>query len=450
MKYQSVNPYSGLLLKTYEEDSHPDLALSQHAFEQWRKLTVAERATQMTRLAKVIDSNKEIYARLITTEMGKPYREALYEVNKVLTAFEYYIAHAPAMLQPQAVTTTASISYIAYEPLGIIFSIMPWNFPFWQVFRFAVPALLAGNVTILKHAPNVPQCAAAIEAAFDEAGMLKGIFRNLFLNNEDAAQLIADDNIAGVTFTGSDATGSLIAAMAGKAIKKCVVELGGNDAFIVLDDADIDLAVAGAIKSRSINSGQSCNAAKRFIITEAVYDTFLKKLILAVQALQVGDPMNDATQISVLARHDLALKVRKQITDTIAEGAIPYYHSFQATDDSNYVTPVVLADVKPTMTAFNEEVFGPVWSVIKATSVEQAIQLANQSQFGLGASIWTADVKAIEQWIPALQTGNVFINDIVKSDARLPFGGVKRSGFGRELAEVGLKEFVNIKTVFIH
>ena len=280
--------------------------------------------------------------------------------------------------------------------------------------------------------------------------MTDGIFSQYFLTNDDTARLIADSRIAGVSFTGSDATGAVIAGLAGQHIKKSVIELGGNDAFIVLDDADIDLAIAGAIKSRSINSGQSCNAAKRFIVTEAAYETFAAKLTAQVHTLIVGDPMAEATQIGPLARRDLAIKVRKQIADTITQGAVAYRHPFTETDDSNFVSPIVLTGVKPGMTAFDEEIFGPVWSVIRAVSAHEAVKLANQSQYGLGASIWTADMTIAKTMISELETGNVFINEIVKSDARLPFGGIKRSGFGRELSAFGLREFVNIKTVFIH
>ena len=450
MQYQSINPYTGQVIKDFDLDPFPDLSLSQTAFDKWRKMPIHERGAHMKKLAAVIEKNKEHYATLITTEMGKPYKESLYEIAKVLTAFDYYIANAERILQNEMVSTNASKSYISFEPLGIIFSVMPWNFPFWQVFRFAVPSLMAGNVTILKHAPSVSMCAAAIEEAFREAGMPENIFRKYYLNNEDAALLIADPLIAGVSFTGSDGTGSIIAGLAGKHIKKSVIELGGNDAFIVMNDADLDMAVAGAIKSRSINSGQSCNAAKRFVVMEEVYDTFTKKLTEQVHALKVGDPMKDETQTGPLARRDLAHKVRKQIADTIAQGAKAYQHERVEKEDSNFVSPVVLADVKPGMVAFEEEVFGPVWSVIRAKDITHAISLANQSQYGLGSSIWTADVSAVEQFIPDLQAGNVFINDIVKSDSKLPFGGIKRSGFGRELSEFGLREFINIKTVFIH
>jgi succinate-semialdehyde dehydrogenase/glutarate-semialdehyde dehydrogenase len=450
MKYQSINPYSGELIKEFDLDSFPDLTPSLAAFDYWRRLTVAERGVQLAKLAAVLNARKEEYARIITTEMGKPYRESLYEIAKVLTAFDYYIANAPAMLQHELVLTAASKSYISFEPLGIIFSIMPWNFPFWQVFRFAVPSLMAGNVTILKHAPSVSLCAQAIEDAFREAGIMDSVFRKYHLTKEDAAALIANPHIAGISFTGSDGTGSILASLAGKYIKKSVIELGGNDAFIVLDDADIDMAVAGAVKSRSINSGQSCNAAKRFIVTEKYYNSFRDKLVKEISALKVGDPMNEDTQIGPLARLDLAHKVRKQIADTLAAGAIPHYHPFVPNADSNFVAPVVLENVKPGMVAFEEEIFGPTWSLIKAANVDDAIRLANQSQYGLGASIWTGDAAAVEKLIPEIQAGNVFINDIVKSDAKLPFGGVKRSGYGRELSEFGLREFVNVKTVFIH
>ena len=443
MKYQSINPYSGEMIKEFAFDKIPDLNNAQKSFEQWRKLTIEERGQQLQKLAKVIANRKEEYARIITAEMGKPYRESLYEIAKVLTAFDYYIANAPMLLKAEMVSTAASKSYISFEPLGIIFSVMPWNFPFWQVFRFAVPSLMAGNVTILKHAPSVSLCAEAIEQAFHEAGIMDGVFTKVYLSNEDAATMIASPQIVGVSFTGSDGTGSVIASLAGKYIKKSVIELGGNDAFIVLDGADIDMAVAGAIKSRSINSGQSCNAAKRFIVTEKKFDAFRDKLIEEVASLKVGDPMKEETQIGPLARRDLAEKVTAQISDTIAAGATAHFNPFKAPVGSNFIAPVVLENVKPGMRAFEEEIFGPIWSLIKAKDVNDAIQLANQSQFGLGASIWTDDVAAAELLVPELQTGNIFINEIVKSDAKLPFGGVKRSGFGRELSEFGLKEFVN-------
>ncbi len=450
MKYATVNPVNNQLVKEFDLDDFPDLSVSQEAFKIWRNLSVEERGTQLRKVAVLLEKNKKHYAELITLEMGKPLREAEYELSKTLTAFDYYIENAPKFLQNENVKSNASKSYISFEPLGIIFSIMPWNFPFWQVFRFAVPTLISGNVTVLKHAPNVPQCALAIQKLFDEAGVPKNIFKNYFLSNEDAGKVIADSRIHGISFTGSDATGSILAAQAGKHIKKCVMELGGNDAFIVLEDADLDLAIAGAIKSRSINSGQSCNGAKRFIVVDKVAEAFTARLIEAVAELKVGNPLDESTNVGPLARRDLMEKVEKQIADSVKQGAIAYYGSELPDNEGNFVSPVVLTHVQPGVTSFEEEIFAPVWSVITVKNVNEAIATANNSAYGLGASVWTNDKEKAETLAAELEAGNVFINDIVKSDARLPFGGVKRSGFGRELSEYGLKEFVNIKTIYIN
>ncbi len=450
MKYATINPLNNITILEFEYDTFPDLDISVNAFNLWRKLTVEERGIHMKRVAAIIEKNKKEYAKLITLEMGKTTSEAEYEINKVLTGFDYYIKNSPRFLQDEAVQTNASKSYIRFDPMGIIFSIMPWNFPFWQVFRFAIPTLMAGNVSILKHSPNVPQCARAIADIFNQAGLPDGVFSNYFLSNEDAGKLIADPRIAGISFTGSDTTGSILAAQAGKNIKKCVMELGGNDAFIVLEDADLDFAINGAVKSRSINSGQSCNAAKRFIVVEPVAESFTQKLVAAVKKLKTGDPTDEGTQIGPLARKDLAEKVKQQIADSIAAGAVPHYGCEAPAGNGNFVSPVVLTGVKPGVRAFEEEIFGPVWSVIVVKDIEEAIIMANNSVYGLGASIWTADKTNAEKFVSELETGNVFINDIVKSDARIPFGGVKRSGFGRELSEHGLLEFVNIKTVYIN
>jgi succinate-semialdehyde dehydrogenase / glutarate-semialdehyde dehydrogenase len=450
MTYRSINPYTGHLLHEYTDDPLPDLRPIIAAYQAWKGLSIAERSAHLARLSTRLNIHQSDLAYLITSEMGKPYRESLYEINKCLTAFDYYIHHAETILAPQVIATAATESYVSHEPLGIIVSVMPWNFPFWQVFRFAIPALMAGNVTILKHSPNVPQCAQAIAQCFVDAGLPIGVFTNLRLSNEDTAALIAHPAVAGVSFTGSDATGSIIASLAGKHIKKSVVELGGNDPFIVLDDANVELAVAGAIKSRSINSGQSCNAAKRFIVTEAIYDRFVPQLIAAVAALVVGDPMDDATQIGPIARLDLADKVRSQIQATIDAGAIAHYHPHKpAIEPNNIVYPIVLEGVVAGMEAFEQEVFGAVWSIVKAKDTAHAISLANQSIYGLGASIWTADTAAARPMLSQLEAGNVFLNDIVKSDARMPFGGIKRSGYGRELSALGMLEFVNYKTCYI-
>jgi succinate-semialdehyde dehydrogenase/glutarate-semialdehyde dehydrogenase len=428
----------------------PDISGSAAAFDVWRRLTLEERCAYMKRVAELLEWNKKKFASVITLEMGKTLNEAKYELNKTVSTFDYYIKNAHRFLQPVQVPTQASKSYVVFEPVGIIFSVMPWNFPFWQVFRFAIPTLIAGNVTILKHAPNVPQCALLIAELFKEAGFPDGVFKNYFLTNDDAAKIIADPRVRGVSFTGSDATGSIIAAQAGKHIKKCVMELGGNDAFIVLGDADIDFTVSGAVKSRSINSGQSCNAAKRFIVVKEVAEEFTHKLIAAVKQLKYGDPSHQQTQVGPLARKDLAEKVERQVADTIAHGAVAHAAGVVPNSEGNFVAPVVLTGVKKGMRAYEEEIFGPVWSVIVVKDQDEAIAVANDSAYGLGASVWTRDQASAEKLVPELQTGNVFINEIVKSDPRIPFGGVKNSGFGRELSDYGLKEFVNIKTVYIH
>jgi succinate-semialdehyde dehydrogenase/glutarate-semialdehyde dehydrogenase len=449
MKYESINPATLQVLKTFEFSPFPDLSVSKKALRHWSKLTVAQRNEQLQKFATLLKNKKDELARLITLEMGKLLRESEHEIEKSLTLFEYYATYAEKFLQPVYVSTNARESYYHFEPLGIIFCIMPWNFPFWQVLRFAVPALYAGNVIILKHAPSVPQCALSLEQLFSEAGFMEGIFSSYFLSNDDAARLIAHPDIAAISFTGSDTTGSLLGELAGRHVKKAVMELGGNDAFIVLKDADIDTAVSGALKSRTINAGQACNGAKRFIVVKEVAEVFTNKLIQAVNTLNVGNPMEANTQIAPLARKDLQQKVLRQIEKSVSQGAIAHISPQPLPPVGNYVAPTVLTQVKPGITAFEEEIFGPVFSVVEAEDETHAIDLANLSQYGLAASIWTTNIAHAKTLIAELQTGNVFINDIVKSDVRLPFGGVKRSGFGRELSEAGLKEFVNIKTVFI-
>ncbi len=449
MKYATINPFNNETVKEFDFHHYPDISQSVTAFDLWSALSIAERSEQLKLVASQIEKRKAEFALLITLEMGKPIREAEYEINKTITAFDYYTQNAETFLTPQIIASNASKSYVRFDPLGVIFSIMPWNFPFWQVFRFAVPSLMAGNVTILKHAPSVPQCALAIEKLFKDADIIPNVFCNYFLNNSDAARLIADPRITGLSFTGSDTTGSYLAGLAGTHIKKCVMELGGNDAFIVLEDANVNEAVAGAIKSRSINSGQSCNGGKRFIVHKSVADDFTQKLIAQVRQLVVGNPLLPETSVGPLARKDLALKAKQQIADSIFQGAVAHYGQAAPIAEGNFITPVVLTNVTENTTAFNQEIFAPVWSIIEVESTEQAVRVANQSDYGLAASVWTKNQTLAENMACRLQTGNVFINDIVKSDARLPFGGIKRSGFGRELSEYGLKEFVNVKTVYI-
>lgn len=450
MQYESRNPATGELLQTFELDSFPDISVSENAFQNWRKLSVQARNERLQGLASLIAERKNHLAKLMTLEMGKPLIEASHEIEKSLTLFDYYGKNAEKFLSTKTVETPIGKAFYTYEPLGIIFCIMPWNFPFWQVLRFSIPALYAGNVVILKHAPSVPQCAQAIGELFRDAGFENGIFKNYFLSNEDAAALIAHSKVAGLSFTGSDSTGSILAAQAGKSIKKVVMELGGNDAFIVLKDADISATVAGAIKSRSINAGQACNGAKRFIVVKEKVEEFTQALIQAVHQLKVGNPLEASTQIGPLARKDLQQKVLYQIEKSVEAGAVAHVSPQPLPQGGNYVLPTVLTHVKSGITAFEEEVFGPVFSVIEAENEQEAIVLANESKYGLAASIWTKDVEHAATLVPQIEAGNVFVNHIVRSDVHLPFGGIKRSGFGRELSEVGIREFTNIKTVFIN
>ena len=446
--YQSINPFSQEKLAIFDFDEIPNMDNLAECQQWWANQSIQIRINSLKRVAARMEETKSDLALLISKEMGKPVFESLYEIDKTLSTFDYYFEHAEEFLKDIFVSTNATESFVTFQPLGILLSVMPWNFPIWQVFRFAIPSLLSGNTTILKHSPNVPQCALAIQSLFDIDEMPKGLMTNVFLSNEMVAELIAHDLIAGVSFTGSERTGSLIASLAGKYIKKSVIELGGNDAFVVFDDADLDLVIQAAVKSRSINAGQACNGAKRFIVHENLCAEFIDRMKAQLSALVVGDPLDDKTQIGPLARPDLKEKVLRQINDTVKQGAkVDLQLSFD--HQGNFVMPTLLSGVLPGMCAFEEEIFGPVWSVTIAKSNENAIVLANKSQYGLAASVWTSDVKTAKLFIPKLNTGNVFINSIVKSDARLPFGGVKKSGYGRELSDFGLKEFVNIKSVFI-
>ncbi|MCC7232714.1 MAG: NAD-dependent succinate-semialdehyde dehydrogenase [Bacteroidia bacterium] len=449
MNYRSVNPFTGEQYFTREFESSPGPGKSHLAFKAWREESVKTRITLFGNLAKKMEAELDHLSQLITREMGKPLQESTSEIQKCVSVIRYYINFGKNFLDPEPVKTTAGESFVAFEPLGVLLAIMPWNFPFWQVFRCAVPAILAGNVVLLKHAPNVPGCAEAMERLFAEAGFPPFVFKNTFLSNDQAATIIADPIIAGISFTGSDTTGAHIAGMAGSAIKKVVMELGGNDPFVVLDDADLQKAVDAAIVSRKINGGQACNGAKRFIVTPHICDRFTTMLFAAIRLLRVGNPLDPVTDIGPLARPDLADKVRHQVADTIAQGAVPHRGMEPPRSNTNFVQPVLLTNVLPGMRAFEEEVFGPVWPVIQARDEHHAIELANQSRFGLGASLWTKDKSKQKLLIPKIESGNVFVNDYVRSDPYLPFGGIKRSGYGRELSKWGIHEFLNIKTVYI-
>lgn len=420
---------------------------AQEAYGYWKATPLASRIEQIQELRETLRRNRLHYATLITQEMGKPIVQALAEVDKCGLLCEYYAAHASAFLQPKQVATDAYESFVTYEPLGVILGVMPWNFPFWQVFRFAIPTILAGNVVMVKHASNVPFSAESIESLFLESDFPVGVYQNLHLSSDKVADIIAHPEIKAVSLTGSEAAGSAVAAQAGKYLKKSLLELGGSNAFIVCKDADLDKAVATAVNARMQNNGQSCIAAKRFLIQETIFDAFTEKYKAAVSALICGDPMNTATQIGPLARLDLAEELEKQVRQSVAMGAKVILGGNRK--DAFY-EPTILTNVTPEMPVFKEETFGPVAALLSFTTLNEAIALSNQSDFGLGVSIFTQDIHGIKNRISEFHEGAVFINEMVKSDPRLPFGGIKKSGYGRELSEEGLKEFVNIKTVVIN
>jgi succinate-semialdehyde dehydrogenase/glutarate-semialdehyde dehydrogenase len=385
----------------------------------------------------------------MTAEMGKPIVEAEAEVEKCAWSATWIADNAARLLADEPIESTGTKSYVRYQPLGVILAVMPWNFPFWQAFRAGLPALAAGNVMLLKHASNVPQCALAIEDVFREAGVPKGVFQTLLIGPGPVAGIIADRRVAGVTLTGSEAAGELVASAAGKALKKSVLELGGSDPFIVLEDADVKTAATVACRARNQNNGQSCIAAKRFIVAEPVADEFEELFSKAVAALKVGDPTDRANQVGPLARPDLVDDLERQVKESISKGAKVLAGGKRLNNGGNFFEPTVLAGVKPGMPVYNEETFGPVAAVIRVRDAEEALRVANDTDFGLGSSIWTKDVERGQMLAERVEAGLVFINGMVASDARLPFGGVKRSGYGRELSEHGIKEFTNIQTVWV-
>ncbi|HVC30464.1 MAG TPA: NAD-dependent succinate-semialdehyde dehydrogenase [Steroidobacteraceae bacterium] len=451
---QSINPATEELLGTFAEATPEEVeaALTQTdaAFRSWRFSSFAERSAAMQRGAAHLRAKRDRFAALMTAEMGKPILEAEAEVEKCAWACDYFAEHAAALLADEPIETSARWSYVAFEPLGAVLAIMPWNFPFWQVFRFAAPALMAGNAAILKHAPNVPQCELAIEEVFREAGFPPGIFRNLRLPIGLVPSVIEDGRVCAVTLTGSVGAGSQVAAVAGRAIKKSVMELGGSDPFIVLPDADLELAAQSAARARNQNSGQSCIAAKRMIVVDEIAGAFEQRFVEAVSALRMGDPMQRETNVGPLARRDLRDNLARQVERSVQQGARVVLGGQQPEGRGYYYTPTILDRVTPEMPAFREETFGPLAAVIYAKDPEHAITLANDSAYGLGASLWTRDLDLARRLAPKLEAGSVFVNGIVASDPRLPFGGIKRSGYGRELSTFGLREFVNIKTLVLN
>lgn len=424
------------------------LAAADKAFPGWSRLGVARRGEALRKVAATLRARKDAVASVMTAEMGKLRREALTEIEKSAAACEYYAEHAARYLEDSAVRTEAKRSFVSYEPIGAVLAIMPWNFPVWQVFRFLAPCLMAGNVALLKHATNVPQCADVLKAVLDEAGVPAGVFGVLHIDNEQAAGVIGDPRVKAVSLTGSERAGRSVAATAGKHLKKCVLELGGSDPFVVLADADLDKAVPAAVQSRFGNAGQTCIAAKRFIVVEAIADEFVRRFTEASAKLAVGDPNDEATGLAPMARADLRDELHKQVQASLAKGAKALLGCEPGAGETHYPASI-LDQVVPGMPAYDQELFGPVASILRVKDEAEAIALANDTAFGLGASVWTQDRDRGEAVARKLVAGACFVNAIVRSDVRLPFGGTKASGFGRELAEHGIHEFTNIKTVYV-
>lgn len=453
MVFTSVCPSTGKVLRTFEpySDARVEriLAQARKYAGHWREQPIARRAQLVGRVGAELRRQRDALARLIVREMGKPIGQARAEIEKCAWVCEYYAEHGPRFLAPEEVSTEANRSYVRFDPLGVILAIMPWNFPFWQVFRFAAGAVVAGNTVVLKHAANVTLCALAIQALWRRAGAENGLFQVVLVENERVGRLISDPRVAAVTLTGSERAGQAVASLAGQHVKKCVLELGGADAFLVLADAAIDSAAKAAAEARTINSGQSCIAAKRIIVERAVYREFLPAFVAAMEACKVGDPFDADTRIGPLARADLVATLHRQVEESVRLGAKVELGGKPLDRPGFFYPPTVLTGVRPGMPAFDEEVFGPVAAVIVARDADHAVHLANASRYGLGAAIWSRNRKRAEALAARLDVGAVHINDVVHSDPRLPFGGVKHSGYGRELGVYGIREFTNIKSVVV-
>jgi succinate-semialdehyde dehydrogenase/glutarate-semialdehyde dehydrogenase len=449
----TVNPATGDCLVTFEPLTETQLddklARAAEAFRTYRRTTFAERAEWMRRAAEILEAEKDAFARIMTLEMGKPLEAARQEAAKCATACRYYVENAERLLADEAVDMGGPKSFIRYQPIGPVLAVMPWNFPFWQVFRFLAPALMAGNVGLLKHASNVPQCALAIEDIVERAGFPADVFQNLLIGATMVRSVIEDPRIKAVTLTGSEPAGRQVAAQAGRQIKKCVLELGGSDPFIVMPSADLDAAVRTAVQARVINNGQSCIAAKRFIVDEGIAPEFERRFVEAMAQLVVGDPMKETTQVGPLATPVILHDLEEQVRRSVAAGARVLTGGQRIERPGNYYAPTVLVDAPEDSPAYREELFGPVAVVMRVRGVDGAIRVANDTSFGLGASAWTRDAGEQDRFIEQIEAGMVFINGMVASDARLPFGGIKASGYGRELSAWGIREFVNVKSVVV-
>jgi succinate-semialdehyde dehydrogenase/glutarate-semialdehyde dehydrogenase len=448
---QTVNPTTGEVVKTFsaltEREIEEKIENAHRASLSWRLAPLEERVGVLRRAAELLDSRKQDYGRLMTLEMGKTLKSAVEEAAKCATGCRFYADHAAEILADEKIDIKGERGYVSFQPIGVVLAVMPWNFPFWQVVRFAAPAIAAGNVGLLKHASNVPQCALALEQLFTEAGAPSGVFQTLLIGSDPIANILADDRVAAATLTGSEGAGSSVAAAAGKAIKKTVLELGGSDPFIVMPSADLDAAVTTAVTARTINNGQSCIAAKRFIVADSIFDEFTKRFVEKTRALVVGDPMDEKTQIGPLATKQIRDDLDDQVKRSIQAGARVLTGGKPRDGRGWFYEPTVLGDVTPDSPAFREETFGPLAVVVRARDIDHAIELGNDTRFGLGSAAWTRDESEIERFARDLAAGQVFINGMVASDPRFPFGGVKKSGYGRELSGFGLREFVNIKTV---
>ena len=452
MKIRSINPYTEEIMAEFDlltwEETTQKIKRSRESFSSWRETEIKDRVRLLKNLAAILRNNKRKYAETITKEMGMIIRSSTASVEKCAWLCDYYAEHAEKFLADEHIETPNIKSYVSFEPLGIVFEIMPWNFPFWQVFRQAVPSITAGNVTVLKHASNVPQCALAIEEIFSEAGYPDGVFTTLLADSQIAMRIIDEDLIDAVSLTGSNAAGEKVGELAGKRIKPMVLELGGSDPFIVLEDAGIDSAVKAAVFSRTLNSGQSCIAAKRFIVMESVVEEFSKKFSNAMAELKTGDPMDENTDIAPLARPEFVEELSLQLEDAISKGGKVQYGN-KIPEKGFFFRACSVTNTTEDMDIIKNEVFGPIAPIITVTNDDEALRIANNTEYGLGATVFSENIKRAEKLAKKIQTGTVAINDFVKSDPRLPFGGTKKSGIGRELSEIGIKEFVNKKTIVV-
>lgn len=447
----SYNPYNNVELQTYKNHTKQEVSdlidKADKRFYSWRETSYSERKKLMLAAAAELKKNTREYAEMMSLEMGKPISQAIGEVEKCAWVCEFYAENAEKQLQDEVVQTDAFKSYVSYEPLGIVLAVMPWNYPFWQVFRFAAPALMAGNIGLLKHASNVFGSALNIEKVFKRAGFPENCFTTLLIGSKDVKEVLENEKVKAVTLTGSGPAGASVASIAGENIKKSVLELGGNNALIVMKDADIDKAVATCVQARFQNTGQSCIAGKRLIIDESISEEFVEKMVIKVRELKSGDPMDEKTYVGTLAREDLAKDLEKQVNASLKSGA---KLAIGGNRQGAYYEPTILTNVSQKMTVFEEETFGPVLSVTTFKTVEEAVEMSNNSEFGLGVSIFSKNIEAAEKLAFQFDEGAVFINELVKSDPRLPFGGIKKSGYGRELSQHGIHEFVNRKTIFIN